>query len=44
MQMYGPRQGSSVGRRMPWATRLLSNSMKGKISNFLYVVDKVILV
>ena len=35
-------QSAALGRRMPWATRLFSKSMKGKISNFLHDVTKII--
>ena len=37
------RGGSAaVGRRKPWANRLFSKSMKGKILNFLHEVEKMI--
>ena len=37
------RGGSAaLGRRMPWANRLFSKSVKGKILNFLHEVEKII--
>ena len=36
------RESAAFGRRMPWANRLFSKSMKGKISNFLHEVNKMI--
>ena len=35
-------QRSQLGRRMPWANRLFSKSMKGKILNFLHDIEKMI--
>ena len=40
----GPNRGESaaLGRRMPWANRPFSKSIKGKILNFLHEVEKMI--
>ena len=35
-------ESTALGRRMPWANRLFSKSIKGKILNFLHEVDKMI--
>ena len=35
-------ESAAVGQRMPWANRLYSKSMKGKILNFLHEVEKMI--
>ena len=35
-------ESAALGRRMPWASRLFSKSVKGKILNFLYQVQKMI--
>ena len=35
-------ESESLGQRMPWANRLFSKNMKGKISNFLHEVEKMI--
>ena len=35
-------ESAALGRRMSWANRLLSESMKGKISNVLREVLEVI--
>ena len=36
------RESAALGRRMPWANRLFSKSMKTKILNFLHEVEKTI--
>ena len=35
-------QSAALGQRMPWANRLFSKSIKGKILNFLHEVEKMI--
>ena len=35
-------ESAALGRRTPWADRLFSKSMKGKISNYLHGVEKII--
>ena len=35
-------ESAGLGRRMRWASRLFSKSMKGKILNFLHKVEKII--
>ena len=35
-------QLAALSRRIPWANRLFSKSMKGKILNFLHEVEKMI--
>ena len=35
-------ESAALGRRMPWANRLFSKSMRGKILNFLREVEKMI--
>ena len=37
-------ESAALGRSMPWANRLFSKSMKGKILNFLHEDEKMILV
>ena len=37
-------ESAALGRRIPWTNRLFSKSMKGKISNFIHEVQKMILV
>ena len=37
-------ESAALGRRMPWANRLFSKSMKTEIMNFLHEVEKMILV
>ena len=37
-------ESAALGRRMPWANRIFSKSMKVKILNFLREVEKIILV
>ena len=35
-------ESAALGRRMPWANRLFSKSIKGRILNFLHEVEKMI--
>ena len=35
-------ESAALGRRMPWANRFVSKSMKGKILNFLREVEEMI--
>ena len=35
-------ESAALGRRMPWANRHFSKSIKGKILNFLHKVEKMI--
>ena len=35
-------ESAALGRRMPWANRLFSKIMKGKILNFSHEVEKTI--
>ena len=35
-------ESAALGRRIPWANRLFSESTKGKILNFLHEVEKMI--
>ena len=35
-------ESAALGRRMPWANRLFSKSMKGKILNFLHEAEEMI--
>ena len=40
--LAGRGESAVSGRRMLWANRLFSKSMKGKILNFLHEVEKMI--
>ena len=40
--MHNREESTALGRRMPWANRLFSQSMKGKILNFLHEIKKMI--
>ena len=40
--LSGRGESAALGRRMPWANRLFSKSMKGKILNFLHEIEKMI--
>ena len=42
LRHIGGRASAALGRRMSWADRLFSKSMKGKILNFLHEVEKMI--
>ena len=35
-------ESAALGRRIPWANRLFSKSMEGKVLNFLHEVEKMI--
>ena len=40
--VYSRGESAVLGRRMTWANRLFSKSMKGNILNFLHEVEKMI--
>ena len=42
MHKLGRGESAALGRSMPWANRLFSKSMKGKILNFLHEAEKMI--
>ena len=35
-------ESTALGRRIPWANRLFSKSIKGKIFNYIHEVEKMI--
>ena len=40
--LHSRGESAAFGRRMPWANRLFSKSMKGKFLNFLHEIEKMI--
>ena len=42
VNFYSERESTALGRRLPWANRVFSKSIQGKMLNFLHEVEKMI--